>query len=147
MPPARVKVSLRQQRAGAALQMPFLCKEHDACCPGDTKNSKRPRTFAGSEAANLGGTGFPPAGLLGVSSRRLLNDARSGKAFLTMTCMSEDFRQYLQGRRLPQRVAREAAHRPPPGKKREMLLRQARASEMAVQIDRWISSPGLRRPE
>ena len=35
----------------------------------------------------------------------------------------------------------------PPGKKREMLLRQARASEMAVQIDRWISSPGLRPPE
>jgi hypothetical protein len=43
--------------------------------------------------------------------------------------------------------AREAAHRLPPGKKRELLLRQARASEMAVQIDRWISSPGLRPPE
>lgn len=43
--------------------------------------------------------------------------------------------------------AREAAHLLPPGKKREMLLRQARASEMAVQIDRWISSPGLRPPE
>jgi hypothetical protein len=42
---------------------------------------------------------------------------------------------------------REAAHRLPPGKKREMLLRQARASEMAVQIDRWISSPGLRPPD
>ena len=42
---------------------------------------------------------------------------------------------------------REAAHLLPPGKKREMLLRQARASEMAVQIDRWISSPGLRPPE
>ncbi|MCP4620547.1 MAG: hypothetical protein GY844_29430 [Bradyrhizobium sp.] len=43
--------------------------------------------------------------------------------------------------------AREAAHLLPPGRKREMLLRQARASEMAVQIDRWISSPGLRPPE
>jgi hypothetical protein len=42
---------------------------------------------------------------------------------------------------------REAAHLLPPGKKREMLLRQARASEMAVLIDRWISSPGLRPPE
>ena len=42
---------------------------------------------------------------------------------------------------------REAAHLLPPGKKREMLLRQARASEMAVQIDQWISSPGLRPPE
>lgn len=43
--------------------------------------------------------------------------------------------------------AREAARRLPPGKKRETLLRQARASETAVQIDRWISSPGLRPPE
>ena len=44
-------------------------------------------------------------------------------------------------------AARDAAHRLPPGKKREMLLRQARSSEMAVQIDRWITSPGLRPPE
>ena len=43
--------------------------------------------------------------------------------------------------------ARAAAHRLPPGKKREQLLRQARASETAAQIDRWISSPGLRAPE
>ena len=42
---------------------------------------------------------------------------------------------------------REAAHLLPPGKKREMLLRQARASEIAVQIDKWIASPGLRPPE
>jgi hypothetical protein len=42
--------------------------------------------------------------------------------------------------------ARETAHRLPPGK-REMLLRQARASEMAAQIDLWIASPGLRPPE
>jgi hypothetical protein len=43
--------------------------------------------------------------------------------------------------------ARDAARRLPPGKKRETLLRQARASEMAVQIEKWISSPGLRPPE
>lgn len=51
--------------------------------------------------------------------------------------------------RLLQRAqeARDAARRLPPGKARELLLRQARASEMAVQIDKWISSPGLRPPE
>ena len=45
------------------------------------------------------------------------------------------------------REAREAARHLPPGKQRELLLRQARASETAAQIDRWISSPGLRPPE
>jgi hypothetical protein len=45
------------------------------------------------------------------------------------------------------REAREAARRLPPGKKRETLLRQARTSEMTVQIEKWISSPGLRPPE
>ncbi len=44
-------------------------------------------------------------------------------------------------------AAREAARKAPPGKTRETLLRQARASEMAAQIDRWIASPGLRPPE
>jgi len=44
-------------------------------------------------------------------------------------------------------AAREAACRLPPGKQRELLLRQARASEMVVQIDKWISSPGLRPPK
>lgn len=43
--------------------------------------------------------------------------------------------------------ARDAARQLPPGKQRDLLLRQARASEMAVQIDKWISSPGLRPPE
>ena len=43
--------------------------------------------------------------------------------------------------------AREAARKYPPGKTRETLLRQARASETAAQIDRWIASPGLRPPE
>ena len=42
---------------------------------------------------------------------------------------------------------RATAHLLPPGWKRETLLRQARASEMAAQIDRWISSPGLRPPD
>lgn len=42
--------------------------------------------------------------------------------------------------------AREAALRLPPGKQREILLRQARASETAAHIDKWISSPGLRPP-
>lgn len=42
---------------------------------------------------------------------------------------------------------REAALRLPPGSQREMLLRQARASETAAQIDKWISSPGLQPPE
>jgi hypothetical protein len=42
---------------------------------------------------------------------------------------------------------RDAARRLPPGKQREALLRQARASETAVQIEKWISSPGLRPPD
>ena len=42
---------------------------------------------------------------------------------------------------------RDAARKSSPGKQREMLLRQARASEMAAQIERWIASPGLRPPE
>ena len=44
-------------------------------------------------------------------------------------------------------ATREAAHRLPPGKQREMLLGEARASGMAAQIDKWISSPGLRPPK
>jgi hypothetical protein len=43
--------------------------------------------------------------------------------------------------------AREAARRLPPGTKRETMLRQARASEIALQIEKWISSPGLRPPQ
>lgn len=43
--------------------------------------------------------------------------------------------------------AREAARKLPPGKEREMLLRSARESEAAVEINRWISSPGLKPPE
>jgi hypothetical protein len=76
--------------------MPLRCKEHGACDFGDTKEGKRPRTFAGTEAANLGGTGFPPAGLLGVSSRRPWNDSSSDEVFLTVQDTSEDFRRGLQ---------------------------------------------------
>jgi len=45
------------------------------------------------------------------------------------------------------RDAREAARRLPPGKKREMLLRSARDNEAAVEINRWIASPGLKPPD
>ena len=45
------------------------------------------------------------------------------------------------------REARETARRLPPGKEREMLLSSARDSEAAVQINRWITSPGLKPPK
>jgi hypothetical protein len=72
-----------------ALQKPFQREEHGACGLAATKRGKRPRILAGTRAANLfggttklGGTGFPPAGLWGVSSRRLEDDARYAKVFL-----------------------------------------------------------------
>jgi hypothetical protein len=43
--------------------------------------------------------------------------------------------------------ARVKARKLPPGKEREMLLRSARESEAAAQINRWIMSPGLRPPQ
>ncbi len=42
--------------------------------------------------------------------------------------------------------AREKARKLTPGREREMLLRSARDSEAAAQINKWISSPGLRPP-
>ena len=105
MPPARVKQSLRHRRVRAALQMPLRCKEDVTCDFGDTKIGKRPRTFAGTEAANLGGTGFPPAGLLEVSSRRPWNDSSSGEVFLTVQDNSDDFRQGLLRGLTPNRSA------------------------------------------
>jgi len=45
------------------------------------------------------------------------------------------------------RRAREAAGKLPPGKDREMLFRSARDKEAAAELNRWISSPGLRPPE
>jgi hypothetical protein len=43
--------------------------------------------------------------------------------------------------------ARSEADNLPPGEKREMLLKLARESEAAVEMNRWISSPGLRTPK
>lgn len=140
------------------------------------ERGKRPRDFAGTRAANLVGSGFPPAGLLGVSSRRLEDDARYEKVFLRRartyrsghSRLLEVARLMLQGtskamvirrRRVKHEIAlearlllraqeaRDAARRLPPGRQRELPLRQARASEMAVQIDKWVSSPGLRPPK
>src|SRR5437016_1304602 len=176
MPPARVTQILRRPSARAVLQMPFLCEEHGGCCCEATKSSKRPRTFAGTEAANLGGTGFLPAGYWGVSSRKPEDDARYAKVFLTnartytngqcrargdarLTGPGEAQAMAVRRRRVKQngsfearlliraQATREAAHRLPPGKQREMLLGEARASGMAAQIDKWISSPGLRPPK
>jgi hypothetical protein len=45
------------------------------------------------------------------------------------------------------REARETARRLPPGKERERLLTSARESEAALQINRWITSPGLKPPK
>jgi hypothetical protein len=42
--------------------------------------------------------------------------------------------------------ARARAEALPAGAKREALLRAAAVSETAAQIQRWISSPGLRAP-
>jgi len=43
--------------------------------------------------------------------------------------------------------ARAAAKCLPAGRDRRDLLRKARASENAAEIERWLSSPGLRSPE
>jgi hypothetical protein len=154
--------------------MPFLCEEHGACVLEVTEKIKRPRVFTGAEAANLGGSGFPPAGAFGGSragGRKTTLDQKK-RSKITPTFTSEHCRTRENATLVLQaearamfirqsraeislevqllehaREAREAAHLLPPGKKREMLLRQARASEMAARVDRWISSPGLRPPE
>ena len=41
---------------------------------------------------------------------------------------------------------REEARRLPPSRRREMLLHRAQQDETAMQIDAWLSSPGLRAP-
>jgi hypothetical protein len=43
-------------------------------------------------------------------------------------------------------AARSRADLAPPGPQREALLRAARLSENALQIQKWLSSPGLRAP-
>lgn len=42
--------------------------------------------------------------------------------------------------------AREAVQALPPGTQRELLEQEAPENEAAAKIDRWLSSPGLRRP-
>lgn len=41
---------------------------------------------------------------------------------------------------------REEVRSLPPGRRREVLLQKVRQDETAIQIDAWISSPGLRAP-
>lgn len=41
---------------------------------------------------------------------------------------------------------RDEARTLPPGQRRESLLRRAEQDETAIQIDAWLSSPGLRAP-
>ncbi|MBR0822343.1 hypothetical protein [Bradyrhizobium liaoningense] len=61
-------------------------------------------------------------------------------------------RRFKQPKTLRERLADEAARLRTearalaPGYRREMLLRRARQDEMAIQIDSWLRSPGLRPP-
>lgn len=61
-------------------------------------------------------------------------------------------RRIKQTKSLSERLAdeaarcREEARALAPGRHREMLLRRARQDEMAVQIEDWLRSPGLRAP-
>ena len=61
-------------------------------------------------------------------------------------------RRFKQTTTLRERLAdeaercREEAHKLAPGPRRDMLLRQARRDETAMQIDSWLRSPGLRAP-
>ncbi|QOZ08385.1 hypothetical protein [Bradyrhizobium sp. CCBAU 51765] len=61
-------------------------------------------------------------------------------------------RRFKQTRTLNERLAdeaarcREEARALAPGRRREMLLRQARQDETAMQIETWLRSPGLRAP-
>jgi len=61
-------------------------------------------------------------------------------------------RRFKQIKTLSERLAdeaarcREEARTLAPGRRREMLLRRARQDEMAMQVDAWLQSPGLRTP-
>jgi hypothetical protein len=61
-------------------------------------------------------------------------------------------RRFKQSKSLHQRLAEEAVHLREqaralaPGHRREMLLRRARQDEMAMHIDAWLNSSGLRAP-
>jgi len=61
-------------------------------------------------------------------------------------------RRFKQTKTLHERLAmggaqlREQARTLAPGQRREQLLRRARQDEMAIQIEAWLHSPGLRAP-
>ena len=61
-------------------------------------------------------------------------------------------RRFKQTTTLNERLAdeaarcREEARTLAPGRRRDMLLRQARQDETAIQIESWLRSPGLRAP-
>lgn len=61
-------------------------------------------------------------------------------------------RRIKQTRTLTERLADEAARcrdearQLAPGHRRDMLLREARRDETAMQIEAWLRSPGLRAP-
>jgi hypothetical protein len=61
-------------------------------------------------------------------------------------------RRFKQTTALDQRLMEEAerlrkeARGTPPGIARERLIRRARQAETAVQIQEWLTSPGLRAP-
>ena len=45
------------------------------------------------------------------------------------------------------RLAREKAEQLPPSMEREALLMDARAVDIAANIEEWLNSPGLRSPK
>lgn len=61
-------------------------------------------------------------------------------------------RRIKQTKTLHERLSEEAAELRAqaralmPGRQRELLLRRARQDEMAIQIEAWLHSPGLRAP-
>lgn len=61
-------------------------------------------------------------------------------------------RRIKQTKTLHERLADEAAkfraqaRALAPGRQRELLLRRARQDEMAIQLEAWLCSPGLRAP-
>ena len=61
-------------------------------------------------------------------------------------------RRFKQTQSLQQRLTeeverlREEVDSLPPGHRREVLQQKVRQDETAIQIDAWISSPGLRAP-
>jgi hypothetical protein len=62
-------------------------------------------------------------------------------------------RRFEQTQSLEARLSEEAkrlraeAELLPPGAARDEIIRRARRAEIAVHIDEWLTSPGLRPPE